>query len=382
MAKRVTEPATTTAPVAKAARGSLGGQLGPPPEIAVPDLPPEMFSPLGMLGLADELPVMIGYFDCEMRYRFLNKALAEWLELPRSEILGRTPAEITGEAAFREREPLIRAALAGERQAVSSTFEHKTRGILALQSEYIPWRNAADEVRGFIAVSTDVTEQRSAERALRESEARFRRIADSAPVMMWVTRLDRTRDFVNDFYAEFLGLSREGARTYDWTKILHPDDLERLVAESLAGEATLKPFPLEARYRRHDGEYRWLRSVSSPRFNADGSLAGFIGVASDVTLAKEAELELKRQVEERTALLTRSEAQFRAIFETVLEVLVLLRPDGTIIELNRKEAVWRADNPRRSIGVKIWESPTLKAYPQHVPLITAAVASAARGENF
>jgi PAS domain S-box-containing protein len=343
---------------------------------------PEMFTPWGMLGLADELPVMVGYFDRELRYRFLNKALADWLEMPRSAILGRTAIEITGEEAFREREPLIRAALAGERQSVSSTYEHPTRGTLALQSEYIPWRDAAGEVQGFIAIASDVTEQRAAERALKESEARFRRIADSAPVMMWVTRLDRTRDFVNDAYADFLGLSRADARAYDWTQAIHPEDFERLVAESLAGEATLKPFALEARYRRHDGEYRWLRSVSSPRFNADGELAGFIGAASDITLAKEAELELKREVEERTARLTQSEAQFRAIFETVLEVLVLLKPDGTILELNRKEAVWRAEDPRRAIGLKIWDSPTLKAYPQHVPLIKQAVKSAAKGEGF
>ena len=345
-------------------------------------LSPEMFTPWGMLGLADELPVMVGYFDRDMRYRFLNKALAEWLELPRSEILGRTPLEITGQAAFREREPLIRAALAGERQSVSTTYEHPTRGLLSLQSEYIPWRDAAGNVQGFIAVSTDVTEQRAAERALRESEARFRRIADSAPVMMWVTRLDRARDFVNDCYAEFVGLPREEARVYDWRQAIHPDDAERLVGESLAGEASLKPFVLEARYRRHDGEYRWLRSVSSPRFHADGALAGFIGVASDITLSKEAESELKAQVEERTALLSLSEARFRAIFDTVLEVLVLLEPDGTIIELNRKEAVWRDPDPPKALGQKIWDAPTMLAYPQHIPMMKRAVKQAAKGVLF
>ena len=91
---------------------------------------------------------------------------------------------------------------------------------------------------------------------------------------------------------------------------------------------------------------------------------------------------MKRQVEERTAQLTQSEAQFRAIFETVLEVLVLLKPDGTIIELNRKEAVWRAEDPRRAIGLKIWDSPTLLAYPQHIPLIKQAVKMAAPGRSF
>ena len=367
------EAATAAAPASAASAASAAYPEG---------LSPEMFTPWGMLGLADELPVMVGYFDRDLRYRFLNKALADWLELPRSEILGRTPLELTGEDAFREREPMIRAALAGERQAVSTTYEHPTRGLLALQSEYIPWRDAAGDVQGFIAVSTDVTEQRAAERALRESEARFRRIADSAPVMMWVTRLDRTRDFVNDAYAEFVGLSRAGARAYDWRQSIHPDDLERLVAESIAGEASLKPFTLEGRYRRHDGEYRWLRSVSSPRFNADGGLAGFIGAASDVTVAKEAELELKGLVEERTAKLSRSEAQFRAIFETVLEVLVLLKPDGTILELNRKEAVWRDPDPSKALGKKIWDAPTLQAYPQHIGLMKRAIKQAAKGVLF
>jgi len=74
----------------------------------------------------------------------------------------------------------------------------------------------------------------------------------------------------------------------------------------VAGEASQKPFSLEGRYRRHDGEYRWLRTVSQPRFGPTGELIGFIGVGGDITLAKEAELELRRQVEEQTAQLAAS----------------------------------------------------------------------------
>ena len=153
----------------------------------------------------------------------------------------------------------------------------------------MPWAGAEGAVQGLIMLVVDVTEQRVAERALKESEERFRRIADSAPAMMWVTRLDRVRDFVNDAYVDFVcgpGGSREEARTVDWRSRIHPDDHDRIVADSIAGEATGEPFVLEGRYRRFDGEWRWLRSVSQPRFGADGDLVGFIGVGSDITLSR------------------------------------------------------------------------------------------------
>ncbi len=264
-----------------------------------------------ILSVADALPIMIGFVDRTEHYRFINRALADWFERPRREMLGRTMREMLGDKTYEARRPLIAAAFAGERQWFAADFNHPTRGLLAVQADYVPQTNARGEVVGIILLVQDITEQRTAERALKESEARFRRIADSAPVMMWVTRLDRTRDFVNDAYVEFAGLTREEARLLDWRGRIHPDDQERLVAESIAGEASLKPFTLEARYLRYDGEWRWLRSVSQPRFGADGNLSGFIGAASDVTEAKEAELELQRQVAERTAELTHAQDQLR-----------------------------------------------------------------------
>ncbi|MEO8455207.1 MAG: response regulator, partial [Sphingomicrobium sp.] len=156
----------------------------------------------------------------------------------------------------------------------------------------------------------------------------------------------------------------------------------RIVAESIAGEASAKPFTLEGRYRRADGEYRWLRSVSQPRFGPDGELIGFIGVATDITLAKQAELDLKGQVAEQTRELALSEARFRAVFDTVLEVLVLMEPDGTVVELNRQGTPWRAENPRQVIGRKIWEGPTFQLYPEHVGLMKNGVKQAASGKLF
>ncbi|MFL6742115.1 MAG: PAS domain-containing protein [Sphingomicrobium sp.] len=338
-----------------------------------------------MLAIADILPVMVAYVDTELRYRFINKPLADWLGWARKDALGRHLSEVLGGDAFEQRRPMYEKALAGERVFFASEFDHRTRGRVAVQTDYVPWSDASGAVRGIIIVVTDVTEQRDAERALRESEERFRRIANQAPVLMWVTRLDRTRDFVNDAYAEFAcgpGCAPEEARTLDWHVRIHPDDVERIVAESLAGEASLQPFTLEGRYKRHDGEWRWLRSTSSPRFGPDGALSGFIGAATDITLQKEAELELRRQVEERTRELAKSEAQFRAVFEAALEVMVLLEPDGTVLAVNNRREMWRHPEPKDAIGRKLWDAPTLAAYPQHIPVMKQGIAAAAKGEVF
>ncbi|MEO7411675.1 MAG: PAS domain-containing protein [Sphingomicrobium sp.] len=335
-----------------------------------------------VLAIADALPVAIAFVDRDLRYRFVNQGLADFLERPRSEMLGLTMGAILTPAAMADRQPLLDAALAGERKWFAADFDHPTRGPLAIQSEYLPQFGADGEVFGLVLLISDVTEQRVSERALKESEARFRRIADSAPVPMWVTRLDRSRDFVNQAYVELMGMSEEEARRVDWMRRIHPDDMAKVIADTQAGEASGTSFTTEARFEMRPGEWRWMRAVSQPRFGPDGGLIGYIGAATDITLVKQSEIELRAQVEERTAELRSSETRFRSIFDTVLEVLVLLSPDGTMLELNRKSAPWRDPDPAHSVGQKLWDSPTMRAYPHHIPLVKQAVAKAAAGELF
>ncbi|MEI9928943.1 MAG: PAS domain-containing protein [Sphingomonas sp.] len=102
-------------------------------------------------------------------------------------------------------------------------------------------------------------------------EDEFRLIADSAPVAVWVTRLDRRRSFVNRAYTTFLGVSYQEALDFDWRTIIHPADAARVLAESIAGEASLATFELDGRYRRKDGAWRWLHSTSQPRRDAEGA---------------------------------------------------------------------------------------------------------------
>ena len=211
----------------------------------------------------------------------------------------------------------------------------------------------------------DVTEQRVAERALKESEARFRRIANSAPAMMWVTRLDRVRDFVNDAYVEFVGgpgRPRGGADDRLATRI-HPDDVDRILAESVAGEASGRAVhaggALPALRRRVALAAHRSRSRAS---GPTASWSASSGLRATSRSPRKRSSSFGARSTSRRASWRFSEARFRAVFDTVLEVLVLMEPDGTVVELNRKEAPWRAENAREAVGRKIWDAPTLRMY--------------------
>ncbi|MGQ0588807.1 MAG: PAS domain S-box protein [Sphingosinicella sp.] len=201
---------------------------------------------------------------------------------------------------------------------------------------YNPIRGEDGEVAGMFGVVTAVSGDERTEARVRESEERFRLIADSAPVPMWVTRLDRKRSFVNRAYVEFLGITYEEAVDFDWRDIIHPEDAERIRAESIAGEASLERFVLEGRFlRRSDGEWRWLRSISQPRWGPGGEHVGFIGVAHDITEWKLATETLAKNVAARTEELSKALDRLQA------EVAERERAEEALRQAQKMEAVGR-----------------------------------------
>ena len=141
-------------------------------------------------------------------------------------------------------------------------------------------------VRG---VSRDVTKRKIAEEELRESEERFRTVANAAPVMIWMADPDKLCTFFNKGWLDFTGRTLEQELGNGWVKGIHSDDLERCLKIYGSSFDAWQPFTMEYRLRRNDGEYRWVLESGTPRFASDGAFLGYIGSCFDITERKLAE---------------------------------------------------------------------------------------------
>jgi PAS domain S-box-containing protein len=168
-----------------------------------------------------------------------------------------------------------------------------------------PRFSPAGEYMGHIGLCADITERRQAADALRESEERFRVMADGCPTPMWVTDATGGIQFTNRMFLEFCGTAHEQVDGKKWVLLIHPDDLPEFVRESDRSVRERARFKAEARIRRADGEWRWLFLCGEPRFSASGEFLGHVGLSADFTERKHAE-----------EALTESESRFRIMADS------------------------------------------------------------------
>ncbi|MBO0694868.1 MAG: PAS domain-containing protein [Verrucomicrobia bacterium] len=157
-----------------------------------------------------------------------------------------------------------------------------------------------------------IEERARGETELRESESRFRMVADAAPVLIWMSGMDKLCTFFNKTWLEFTGRTLEQELGNGWAEGVHPDDLQRCLKTYTEAFDARKPFVMQYRLRRHDGEYRWVSDQGVARHDAEGMFAGYIGSCVDVTdlITKD---EALREFEERIVLA--AEATHHGVWE-------------------------------------------------------------------
>ena len=140
-----------------------------------------------------------------------------------------------------------------------------------------------------LSLSIIIDEKKQVEETIQESEERFRLVANTAPVMIWMSDVDKLCNYFNQGWLEFTGRSYNAELGNGWAEGVHPDDLVRCLETYNGAFDRRELFQMEYRLRRNDGEYRWIFDQGVPRFNTEGSFAGYIGSCIDVTERKLAE---------------------------------------------------------------------------------------------
>jgi PAS domain S-box-containing protein len=263
-------------------------------------------------------------------------------------------------------------------QAVSErrtfNFEHRVRrhdGVYRMFSiRAVPAVNEAGAIEEWVGVHTDITEDRQMLDALLSSEARFRAMADSAPVLIWIADGNKRCSWFNKPWLRFRGQTMAQEIGFGWQAGTHPEDLERCLRIFNAGFDARVPYQVEYRLLRNDGEWRWVLEHGVPLSGADGSFAGYIGSCVDVTERRGAEEALRE-----------SEGRLRAIFDGTYEYIGLMSPDGTMLEANRAALEFAGSQPEDVIGRPFWKAPWVDSTaPEASEQIRGFVLRAAAGE--
>lgn len=233
--------------------------------------------------------VSVSHCSRDFCYLWASQEYATWIQLPLNEIIGRPIIDVLGKEAFESLRPNFERVLAGQTVHHQALAKYQSIGKRWISATHTPMLDVENKAIGWISVVVDITEHHRAEEAVRECERRFQLVANSAPVLMWMVGPDNSCTYVNKSWLDFTGRRLEEELGHGWVTGIHPDDQRRCIESCTRAFEKLLSHQMEYRLRRHDGEYRWILDTAVPRFNTDGSFAGYVGSGIDVTERKLAE---------------------------------------------------------------------------------------------
>jgi len=284
-----------------------------------------------------QLGVLIQGARTEILY--CNRAAAELLGVSEENMLGKTFTDPQWDViqedgrlfppADHPAARVIRTGLSA-RGVVMGVHRPSGRDLVWLDVNADPLADSDGRVSRVVCAFSDITARKVAEQRMREGVEYFRIMADTAPVLIWVSGPDMMTTFFNKPWLEFTGRTMEQELGLGWAEGVHPEDLDRCLSIYRSAFEARKDFVMEYRLRRFDGEYRQLLDQGVPWWMPDGSLAGYIGCGTDVT-------DLKRAREAASAAqhsLAISEEVTNRILESSRDCIKILDLDGNILYMN------------------------------------------------
>jgi len=245
--------------------------------------------------LFEQAPEAVAILTTDDRIVRVNKEFTRMFGYEPDEVLERPINDlIVSEAQLGGARAYTRVLQQGGRVEVETVRKRKDGTEIDVSLLAISVRSASGEHVVNYAIYRDITERKRAEERLRESEARFQTMADTAPVLIWMTGTDALCNYFNKPWLEFTGRTMEQEVGIGWTEGVHPDDVQGCFDCFLPAFHARKPFRMEYRLRRADGEYRWVIESGIPRYTGADEFTGYIGSNIDITELKRAEVERQR----------------------------------------------------------------------------------------
>ena len=275
--------------------------------------------------IIDNTPALVYAFDLEERFVLVNTACAELLNSTREQIIGKRRHEFMPRENADWHEANDRQAIeAGKALEFEEYSQLKGRSITWLTTKF-PLRDTQGRIYAVAGISTDISERKRAEEALRNSERLYRAIGESIDYGVWVCAPDGRNIYASESFLKLVGMTQQQCSDFGWGGVLHPEDAERTLAAWKECVRTGGNWDIEHRYRGADSLYHPILARGVPVKDEQGNVIYWAGINLDISNIKRAEEALRE-----------SDERFRALADNIPNLAWMANADGWIFWYNKQ----------------------------------------------
>src|SRR6188768_2554498 len=287
-------------------------------------------------------PAAMAMFDRDMRYVSVSKLWMKEYDLS-GNVIGKKHYELFPNILERWKDVHSRGMKGAVERSDDDYYVKDDGTPVWLKWEVHPWSVASGEIGGIVIFTENITERKKAELAIKDSEERFRTMANEAPLFVWVTDENLQTTYLNKAGLDYFNLDGSiKMGELSWKKYIHPDDIERVLMIMNEAAKVQASYTTEMRLKNGStNEYRWFLDKGAPRYSNE-KFTGFVGTTLDIHDRKEAEKELENKVKQRTSELNRQNLLLKQqnhlvkkILDSSVDLIGVYDTDTRIISINQ-----------------------------------------------